>query len=214
MKNFSVIFDMDGTLLDTQAIFYPAWDFAGELQGYKNLSKHVPNVLGVNEAHCKAYIKSLYPGLDVDRFWLDMIGYAEKNVVIAFKSGAKELLAFLKENGIKFALASGSPHAMITRNLNALGVYNDFDVLVGGMDVQNGKPAPDLFLLAAEKLGANPHDCFVFEDSGNGIRAGHAAGMKCIGIKDTVPFKEEEKALIFKELSSLDQAIELFKEYI
>ena len=90
--------------------------------------------------------------------------------------------------------------------------YDVFDVIVGGKDVENGKPAPDIFLLAAQKLGVNPEDCFVIEDSENGIRAGAAAGMKCIGIPDIVSFSEEVKALMAAQFSSLDEAIGLFEK--
>ena len=85
---------------------------------------------------------------------------------------------------------------------------------MGGHDVQNGKPAPDIFLLAAEKLGVAPESCFVFEDSANGIRAGHSAGMKCIGVPDIVPFSDDIKKLMLAELGSLSEAIELLKPYI
>jgi beta-phosphoglucomutase-like phosphatase (HAD superfamily) len=69
-------------------------------------------------------------------------------------------------------------------------------------------------LLAAQKIGANPDDCFVFEDSENGIRAGYAAGMKVIGVPDMVNFRDEVKALEFCELESLDKAIPLFEKYL
>ena len=128
MKNFGVIFDMDGTMLDTQAIFYLAWDFAGENQGYKNLSIHIPNLLGVNEKYSKAYLRNLYPQLDVDTFRREMREYIDKNVVIAFKPGAEKLLTFLKDNGIKMAFTCEEKVNVIRKAesewLFRLGRYN------------------------------------------------------------------------------------------
>ena len=76
-----------------------------------------------------------------------------------------------------------------------------------------GKPSPDIFLLAAEKIGAKPSDCFVFEDSINGIIAGHNAGMKCIGVPDIAPFPEKIKEMM-TELKTLSEAIEILKKYL
>ena len=210
----SVIFDMDGTLLDTQRICIPAYDYAGELQGFKDMGKCVPDVCGTNEAGSRKYLENKYPQLDLLKFRTDMREYIAKNLVVKFKKGAKELLEFLKENNIKFALASGTSRPSVMHHLNELGIAEDFDAVICGNDVENGKPAPDIFLLTAEKLGVSPQNCFVFEDSENGIRAGASAGMKTIGIEDIAPFSDEVKGLMFRELNSLDEAIPILKEHI
>ena len=98
--------------------------------------------------------------------------------------------------------------------MNKLGALERFDVVVGGADVKNGKPAPDIFLLAAEKLGIAPEDCFVMEDSKNGLLAAHRAGIRAIGIPDIVSFDEETKEIMFAELETLADAIELLTPYI
>lgn len=211
---FSVIFDMDGTLLDTQKICIPAWDWAGERQGIKNMGSCVPDVCGCNIIGWSKYLRDNYPTLDVDRFNKEMRQYIIDNMVVKYKTGGEELLKFLKDNGVKIALASGSSHESIDHHLKEVGGTHFFDVTVGGVDVEKGKPAPDIFLLAAEKLGVDPVTCFVIEDSGNGIKAGYAAGMKCIGIPDVAPFKEEVKPLMIAELASMLDAIELFKKYL
>lgn len=211
---FSVIFDMDGTLLDTQRIAIPAWDWAGELQGFKGMGKYVPNACGVNVNGRIKYLRESFPGLDVEKFEEDFGGYIRENIVVCYKPGALELLQFLKKKGIRIALASGSNHETIDHNLNEVGATDIFDVAVGGVDVENGKPAPDIFLLAAKKLGADPENCFVIEDSANGIKAGHTAGMKCIGIPDIVAFDDDTKKLMYAELSSMHEAIKLFEDHI
>lgn len=211
---FSVIFDMDGTLLDTQRICVPAWHYAGELQGFKNVGDCIYHVCGMNEKGWTAFLESRYPALDTLSFKRDMRDYIIKNGKVVFRKGAKELLDFLKQNNIKMAIASGSSRQTIDHHLGEVGAAHYFDAIVGGKDIENGKPAPDIFLLAAKLIGAHPKDCFVFEDSENGIKAGFNAGMKCIGFPDIVPFKEETKKLLFAELDDLSKAIEMFKKYL
>lgn len=211
---FSVIFDMDGTLLDTQSICIPAWNYAGELQGISGVGAHIPNVCGMNEIGWTAYLEQNFDGLDVELFKETMRKYIIENGRVTYKKGAERLISFLKENNVPIALASGSSHKSIDHHLKEVGATDVFSVVVGGKDVENGKPAPDIFLLAAEKLGVEAKDCFVIEDSENGIRAGYAAGMKCIGIPDVAQFSNEVKTLMTAHLSSLDEAIEMFEKNI
>ncbi len=209
---FSVIFDMDGTLFDSQRVFIPAWDYAGELQGFKNMGRFIPDVCGVNEKGCIAYLQKNFPDLDAIKFRADAREYVVKNLVLRFKPGVKELIDYLKARGIKMAVATGSSRASTDHHLKEMGIYDIIDASVCGPEVENGKPAPDIFLRAAEILGANPKDCFVFEDSENGIRAGYKAGMKCIGIVDIVPFSKEVKELMYCELENMGEAIEIFEK--
>jgi HAD superfamily hydrolase (TIGR01509 family) len=211
---FSVIFDMDGTLLDTQRICIPAWDYAGELQGFKNMGSHIPNVCGMSESGWTSYLKENFKGLNIDAFVCEARRYTSDNGKVVFKKGAVELVEFLKLNGIKIGLASGSSRNSINHNLNQLNAFDFFDTVVAGHDVANGKPAPDIFSLTAEKMKVNPEDCFVFEDSSNGVRAAIAAGMKCIGVPDIVDFSSEIQKLLFAKLNDLSEAIEILKPYL
>lgn len=156
-----------------------------------------------------------------DEIWKDkLICYNGKeisydmhdNLVVRFKEGAKELLDYLKARDIKIALATGTSRPSAEHHLKEVGILEMFDVIVCGTEVENGKPAPDVFLKTAELLGADPADCFVFEDSENGINAGFAAGMKCIGIEDVAIFGEEAKKRMFCQLDNLAQAIEIFEK--
>ena len=211
---FSVIFDMDGTLLDTQRICIDAWEEAGKAQGVTGLGVHVPNVCGMNEAGWSGYVADNFETINVDEFKKFTRRYILDYGKVEFKPGAVELIEFLEANDIKFAIASGSSRETVIHHLTKLGVLDRFKVIVGGKDIENGKPAPDIFLLAAQKLGVEPESCFVFEDSSNGIKAGCAAGMTCIGIPDFAPFTPEADKLMFKKLSNLAEAIEIFKNYI
>lgn len=211
---FSVIFDMDGTLLDTQRICVPAWEYAGLRQGISGMGAHIKNVCGMNQNGSDKYLTDNFQGLDLIQFKKDFHQYIEENLVVRFKLGAEELIDFLRENNIKIGLASGTSRPSVLHHLNEVGITDIFDAIVCGTEVENGKPAPDVFLKTAQLMGVEPENCFVFEDSANGIKSGNAAGMKCIGIPDMVPFGEETKKLMFTELSNLSEAIEIFKEYL
>ena len=208
---FSVIFDMDGTLLDSQKICIPAWDYAGQLQGFDNMGRYIAEVCGMNEEGWSNYIKERHPSLDTAKFNSDVREYVHKYRVLKLKKGAKELLDFLKENNIKMAVASGTRSSSIERNLKEVGVYEYFDALVGGDKVENGKPAPDTFLRAAEELGVEPPQCYAFEDSLNGIKSAFNAGLKCSGIHDIVVFDDKAKEMMTAVLPSFLEAIDVFK---
>ena len=209
---FSVIFDMDGTLFDTQKIFIPAWDTVGEKYGIKNMGKHIPAVCGVNPKGSDDYLKSHFPSLDTVAFKSEVRTYVEKNMVVKFMPGAPELLQYLKKRGVKVALATGTSRKSTESHLEEMGLSDYFDATVCGNEIENGKPAPDVFLKAAELLGAEPEDCFVFEDSLNGLKAAFAAKMKGIGVPDVVQFTDQDRKIMFAEIESLDKAIEIFEK--
>ncbi len=211
---FSVIFDMDGTLLDTQRICIPAWEYAGLNQGIKGVGDAIPKVCGMNQIGWSGYLKEHYPTLQIDKFITEMKQYIIDNLVVKFMSGAEELLKFLKANNIKIGLASGSSRLSVMHHLNEVSAVDYFDAIVGGDEVTNGKPAPDIFLLTAKRLGADPKDCFVFEDASNGIKAGHNAGMRCIGVEDVAPFDSESQAIMFAKLNRLDEAIPILSKLL
>ncbi|MBE6787756.1 MAG: HAD family phosphatase [Ruminococcaceae bacterium] len=208
---FSVIFDMDGTLLDTQRICIPAWDYAGEKQGFENAGRYIPDVCGMNELGWSSFLKTHFPNINLKQFKTDAREYIVKNLVVRFKDGAKELFDYLKARGIKVGLATGTSRPSVEHHLKEVGIFGMFDAVVCGQEVKNGKPAPDIFLETARQMGINPQDCFVFEDSENGIIAGYKAGMKCIGVADVKPFSPEFKGLMYCELESMEKAIEIFE---
>lgn len=211
---FSVIFDMDGTLLDTQRICIPAWEYAGRLQDIKGMGSCIEKVCGMNEIGWTAYIESNYPTLNTAEFKENYRDYIKKNGEVRFMPGAEPLMKFLKDKGVKVALASGTRRATLLGHLKKLSCEDYFDAIVGGDEIENGKPAPDIFLKAAELLCEKPENCFVFEDSANGVRAAVSAGMKCIGIPDVAPLSEEVKSMLFAELNNLGEAMEVLNKII
>ena len=178
------------------------------------MAKHIPEIAGMTREKWGRYLLTIYPTLDVKKFVEEEDKYMAEHLVPAYMPGAKEMLDFLKEKGVKMALASGTSKPSILKLLCAVDATEYFGAIVSGHEVENSKPSPDVFFRAAELIGAKPEDCIVFEDSGNGVKAAYAAGMKCIGVPDVAPFTQETKKMLYKEFTSLFEAKELIKELL
>ena len=199
-KISAALFDMDGTVFDTEAIYRRAWLAAG-----------------IPEALYRTYIGSprqrireifTANNFDPDYIFSFKDEYVKKELekAIPLKPGAEECLRWLKENGYRTAIATSSSLNTALGYLERSGLNTYFDAVVSGNQVENGKPAPDIFLKAAAELKKDPSECIVLEDSKNGVRAGRSAGMTTIMIPDLVPADDEmrEKAdAIFKTLFEL-----------
>lgn len=123
------------------------------------------------------------------------------------KPGVDEILQYFKKKKVHLAVASSSSKALIESNLRVAGIRSCFEVIVSGTEVEHGKPAPDIFLLAADKMKWRPEECYVFEDSVNGIQAGCAAGCKAIMIPDLVMPTAEVRALCYGIYNTLADAM-------
>ncbi|MBQ6131857.1 MAG: HAD family phosphatase [Selenomonadaceae bacterium] len=208
------IFDMDGTLFDTEKLYRQAWlDVAEEFGEEKNYD--LPTAISGSNLGEASYriIRRFYPNIDVEayleRVLVEVRAASEKNLELM--TGVKEILEFFKAAGVKMAVASSAPVATIEKNLVRANLRGYFEVVVGGDLVANGKPAPDIFLLAAKNLNLPSGDCYIFEDSLNGIRSAAAAGGVAVMIPDQVQPTEEIKKLcaaVFPNLNEARLAIE------
>ena len=181
------IFDQDGLLFDTEVIFERSWLKAGEKFGLPVDLELTRRMSGCGRKELVAVIDETFPGVDPE----SMVEYAHRlaaetqlAMTPVVKPGVREILAFCKSNGVRTAVASSSMRHLVDHNLAAAGLTGFFDAVVTGRDVENGKPAPDIFVLAAERIGISPSDCAVFEDAFTGIRAAHAAGCRPVLIPD------------------------------
>lgn len=210
------IFDMDGTLLDTERLYKESWTYLAKQYGQIHNQEFPLAVCGSSGEEMLSIIRKYYPNVDAVQFREDcytrVAQIVEKNVPV--KKGAKEILTFLKEKGIRLAVASSSRHKQIEKNLDKAGLLPWFDVLIGGDEVVNGKPNPDIFQTAAKQIGCTPEECYVFEDGMNGIRAGAAAGCSTMMIVDlTLPNKEAEE-ICTGIYDNLLEALEAVKQQI
>ena len=188
-----VIFDMDGLLFDSEALGIICIREGGWLQGYEIGEDVIRSTLGETAAVSKPLYARLYPGIDPDRLFEDFgkgmrVRAEEKRIPL--KKGARELLERLRERGIPCAVASSSPEEYVRLYLESQTVTPYFKVIVGAPKGIRSKPQPDIFLLAAEKLGVPAEECMVLEDSENGIRAGRASGAFTVMVPDLIPYRE------------------------
>ena len=189
----AVIFDMDGTLFDTEAVFQKYWNAIAKEWGIVLPDAFKYEICGTSGEVMNRIIEKHYlvkDGTEIQRECKQRVA-KELARGVPLKPGCREILALLHARGIPMAIGSSGRRAQIESNLSVSGFTSYFS----GDEVLHGKPAPDIFLLAAKRLGVPPADCCVFEDSPNGIRAAHAAGMKPILIPDLMPVTEEIASL-------------------
>ncbi len=201
---------MDGLLFDTERLFQEAWRDEAAAMNLTLPDIFTSRVCGTSGEKQAEIVREFFPGGDPEKIMANVQNRVYEQKEIPVKKGTFEILKGMKEQGICMAVASSSPLQMIERNLRKTGTSEYFDCIVSGLQVSNGKPEPDIFLLAAEKTGFSPSECYVFEDSLNGIIAGFRAGCASIMIPDIVPPTEEIKKIaagIFPDLSEAWEAI-------
>ena len=189
-----VIFDWDGVVIDSSAQHERSWELlAAEISkplpdghftagfGKKN-QEIIPNLL--RWADDPVEIARL--GDRKEELYRELV----RDQGVRVLPGARELLMALRAAGIPRSVGSSTPRSNLDAIFAATGLGELFDEVVCGDDVANGKPAPDVFLLAAKKLGFAPADCIVIEDAHVGIAAAHAAGMKVLAVATTNPLDE------------------------
>ncbi len=201
----AVIFDMDGTLLDSEVIHYIVInDILKRELGWEQTPEEYLKYCGIPDQKMwpmmmdemdsgkvmslarkwgMASDEALPSALsaELERLhWAEYDLYIEKNGVKAFP-GVRELMGALRTEKIRIAVATGSLVRIVRENLKLLGIEEFVEEIATSEDCDNGKPAPDVFLLAAKKLGVAPADCLVVEDAGNGLQGALSAGMACAG---------------------------------
>jgi beta-phosphoglucomutase len=186
LKNFTAIFDMDGTLVDNTPYHFKSWQAfykkheLGELEQstYKTSISGVPIIEtlrglfpNADEATLKSYLN------EKETYYREIYAPFLRPI-----NGLENFLSELKAAGVKMAMASSATMEDINFILNKIPIRDDFEAIIDGSRVTKGKPNPQIFLKAAEELNADPTNCVVFEDSLAGIKAANAAGMKVVGI--------------------------------
>ena len=211
-QNKGAIFDQDGLLFDTEVIFEQSWIEAGKELGLPIDLELTHRLSGCGKKELAAIIGETFSTSNAEAV-VDLAhrlaAETQLAMVPVIKPGVFKILSFCKSRGIRTAIASSSMRHLVDHNLAATGLAEFFDAVVTGRDVANGKPAPDIFLLAAERIGIPPSDCVVFEDSFTGIRAAHAAGCRPVLIPDRRA-PTQELLEICETFPTLDDAIELF----
>jgi len=211
----AVIFDMDGLMFDTERLGVEAWSNVGQKLGLNITKELMLKVIGVSwVSNKKIFTQELgeFDFYNAQALFHEYLNDAIVNNDIPVKPGLMDLLDFLDEVKLKKAVATSSNYDDAMFFLTKAGVYNRFDAIVTGDMIANGKPNPDIFLHTAGLLGVSSEECMVLEDSINGIKAAHSAGMKPVMIPDLIPPNEEIRPLLYAKLTSLADVILLIED--
>ena len=183
-----IIFDMDGLMFDTEKVFIMAWDYAGEKIGIGKAGYMVYKTLGMNIVSSynvwKEEFGDRYNQEELRKYTKEFLQkyYSENTVPV--KKGLYNLLNYLKENSCKMAVASSSPRWEVEKHLKDANIYEYFIGIVCGDMVQNSKPDPEIYIYTMKKMGVEPKDCYVVEDSTFGLQAAESAGTVVICKRD------------------------------
>lgn len=213
-----VIFDMDGTLLDTESVYMSSWIETGGKWGLDQKvmeDMYIPLICGRSVEGSKRVLKDYFgEDFDSEGFMSERMAlYSElTSKELRLKKGCRELLDFLRDQGIPMAVATSTVPEITSKNLKRMGLVDYFKAIVTSNMVEHGKPAPDIFIEAGRRINANSSECAVCEDSYSGIYAAHAAGMKPILIPDLLTPTKETDQVTYATLDSLLEVIELVKK--
>ncbi len=212
-----VISDMDGVILDSEKLYVRFWREAANFYGYPMTTEHALSIRSMARPFAIERLQG-YFGEDFDydlvrgkRVEL-MDAYVEKHGIEA-KDGARVLLVYLKKNGYKVALATATAANRASQYLQRVGLLEFFDVVASARMVKNGKPKPDIYLYAAERLGLRPCECVALEDSVNGVRSAAAAGCKTVLVPDLDNPEKELKPLLYDTANGLSDVIRIINNF-
>ncbi|WP_101926298.1 MULTISPECIES: HAD family hydrolase [Luteimonas] len=204
----AVLFDMDGLLLDSERVILECLQTAATGQGIDIAPDWWLQMIGQTDAVCRALLGARIGPAAADALLDDgharYIAIAEAGV--PHRPGVVALLALLARHDVPRAVATSTRTPLAQRKLGAAGLLPYFDVVCTSSDVARPKPAPDVYLLAAARLGIAPAQCLVLEDSPTGVRAALAAGMTVIQVPDLVEPDDGVRALGHRIVGSLDEA--------
>lgn len=210
-----VIFDVDGTLVDSESIYVKAAIKNMEVNGYNIPMSVIMGIIGQNRVASRKLIESSQDeSFDYDKYIKDYEKIRSEileNEPLKLKKGALNILNYCKEHDIKMAIATSTYREKQVKVLTNLGIIDYFDYMVFGDEIKNSKPAPDIYLKVYEHYNYDKDEMIIYEDSNNGILSGYNAGIKVVYIKDIVDVKEDTLALCYKQVKDLDEGIEILK---
>ncbi len=207
----AVVFDMDGVIFDSEAKVVECWVETADKYGIKDIRTLCQMCLGTNSAETRRLALEFYgqdfPYDEYKKEMSDLYHSRYDGGRLPMKPYVNELLEHLRANGYKIALASSTRTEVVHNQLRDADILGFFDKLVCGDMVNRSKPAPDIFLKACEELSVAPENAVAIEDSYNGIRSAHAAGMHPIMVPDLAPPTDEMEQLAEVILPSLNEVI-------
>jgi DNA helicase-2/ATP-dependent DNA helicase PcrA len=209
----AVLFDLDGTLTDTEKYYQVAWPKALKHFGYEVEDWMPLELRSLGRPFAPERFKEWF-GEDFDyskvrEYRKGIVEEMIKETGIPLKPGAKEILTWLREHGILTALVTANNYSRAERYLKKIDLFDYFDKIICADMVSQGKPAPDIYAFACKELGLEPSDTFAVEDSPNGVTSAYLAGCNVIMVPDLTQPDEELKKKIYYKAEKLLDLIEL-----
>lgn len=203
----AVIFDMDGTLIDTEKYYRIYWPKALAEFGFHMTDEQALAMRSLGRPFAPRQLKEWfgeeldYPTVRQRRKELMEVALQEDG--IALKPGAKEILAYLRSKQVVTAVATATDLERAGKYLEQVGLKDSFDCIISAAQVKEGKPSPDIYLYACEQLGLAPEECIAVEDSPNGVRSAAGAGCKVVMVPDQTAPDEDLRASIWQVAENL-----------
>ena len=214
----AVVFDMDGVIFDSEKLYRKHWMITGAEYGIpEETMRELCNLIaGSTKERNEKLMKSRF-GEDFDymTFRERTMSRMDEDIMqngVELKPGVMELFDYLKKNEYKIGLATSTQQERAERNLKNAGILSYFDKIVYGGIVENGKPAPDIYLKACRDLGVNPEEAIGIEDSINGVKSSSTAGLYTIMVVDLIEPTEEIRLMTNRIFDSLFDVLDLLKE--
>ena len=207
MEKPAFIFDLDGTLIDTEKLYRKYWPMALRDYGYELSDERALMLRSLGRPFAPAQFKEWY-GEDFD---YNLVRQRRKEYVeghiekygIELRPGVKEILEYLRDKNITVAIATATDLERTKKYLEMTQISEYFTDIICATMVKCGKPAPDIYKYACEKLNKKPSECFAVEDAPNGVKSAYDAGLKVIFIPDQAPSDDSFKSMIFAEFDNI-----------
>ena len=208
-----IIFDMDGVLIDSERQSNEGWLWAAGQLGVDMPMWLIDSFKGAPAELCCKFFDDYYKGVidywEAKELRTQHVYTIRETEGIPVKKGVKDIFEYIRNNGLKCAVATSTRRESAEKTLHEIGVWDYLDAVVYGDEVEHGKPEPDIFLRAAKAIGVNPSEAVVVEDSINGIKAGYAAGMRVVHIPDTIAIDDDIRKLTYMVCDDLNGLIDV-----